>query len=199
MTVGHTERCALAVVGLVAVVALAGCRANGDTSSAPGHPAAPTSATPRSALASGPLPSCALTVAQVADISGFGYLNEARELAKTSRTGGCNYRGPATAGTRLILFTFTTYDSAEAARKEYLRELAGISALQPADVPGVGDQAWVFKRLGGAAGVYTEQQLGFRKANVIVLVATNDNTPPLPPGFDTRMIALAQAVAATIA
>jgi hypothetical protein len=89
------------------------------------------------------------------------------------------------------------FDSAATSRTHYLAGVAANSDLDLVDVPGVGDQAWLYKKLRGPSHANTQQRLEVLKANVIVQVFTDESTKKLPSRFDTRMAALGRAIAAT--
>jgi hypothetical protein len=148
-------------------------------------------------MASIPHPSCALSAHRVAAITGLSYLSVAQEEPGSSDRGHCTYSSPKD-GTRSVSVTYGAFDSAATARSHFMSELAANSDLPLVDLPGIGDQAWLYKRLGGPSQANTQQNLAFRKANVIIQIATDDSGTKLPGGFDTRMAALGKAVAATV-
>jgi hypothetical protein len=65
------------------------------------------------------------------------------------------------------------------------------------DLPGVGDRAWLYKRLEGPSHTNNQQQVTILKDNLIIQIATDDSPRKLPPKFETRMAALSKAIAAT--
>lgn len=83
-------------------------------------------------------------------------------------------------------------------RTHFLQGIAANSDIGLIDLPGIGDQAWQYKRFGGPSHTNTQQQLEFRKANLIVQVATDESYKKLPARFGARMVALLRAVAATV-
>lgn len=201
-------RVAAACAGLVV---LAGCGASGgDKSSA--QPAA--SATPSgsisgaqgssgsatagadTATASVPHPACALSAQRVAVITGLRYLSVATEGPGSSGRGQCTYSSPRD-GTKSLSVTYTALDSAATARRHFLAEVAADSDLPLVDLPGVGDRAWLYKRLEGPSHANNQQQMTILKANPIIQVATDDSPRKLPAKFDTKMTALGRTIAAT--
>ena len=93
--------------------------------------------------------------------------------------------------------TYTALDSAATARRHFLAEVDANSDLPLVDLPGVGDRAWLYKRLEGPSHANNQQQMTILKANLIIQVATDDSPKKLPAKFETRMTALGKAIAAT--
>lgn len=107
----------------------------------------------------------------------------------------CTYSSPRD-GTTSLSVTYTALDSAAAARRHFLAEVDANSDLPLVDLPGVGDRAWLYKRLEGPSHANNQQQT-ILKANLIIQVATDDSPRKLPAKFDTKMTALGRAIAAT--
>ena len=95
--------------------------------------------------------------------------------------------------------TYTAMESAATARRHYLAEVAANGDLTLVDLRGIGDRAWLYKRLEGPSHTNNQQLMTILKANQIIQITTDDNPTKLPPKFDARMIALATAIAATAA
>jgi hypothetical protein len=207
-------RVAVACAGLVV---LAGCGGSGgdnsaadrSTSATPGGSASSSSPSSESSESSGsvtadadsvtvsvPDSACALSAKRVAAVTGLGYLSVAKEGPGSNETGQCAYNSPRH-GTRSLSIYYMAFDSAATARTHYLAGVAANGDLDLLDVPGVGDQAWLYKRLGGPSHVNTQQQLEVLKANVIFQVFTDESVKKLPSKFDARMAALGRAIAAT--
>jgi hypothetical protein len=94
-----------------------------------------------------------------------------------------------------VSVTYTALDSAATARRHFLAEVAANSDLPLVEPPGVGDRAWLYKRLEGPSHGNNQQQMTILKANLIIQIATDDSPKTLPARFD--MAALGKAIAAT--
>ena len=81
--------------------------------------------------------------------------------------------------------------------RHFLAEVDANSDLPLVDLPGVGDRAWLYKRLEGPSHANNQQQMTILKANLIIQVATDDSPKKLPATFETRMTALGRAITAT--
>ena len=193
------------------LVVLAGCGGSGGESSSadPAATATPSGSISGASASSGaatagadtatasvPHPACALSAQRVAAITGLRYLSVAKEGPGSSGRGQCTYSSPRT-GTKSLSVTYTALDSAATARRHFLAEVDANSDLPLVDLPGVGDRAWLYKRLEGPSHANNQQQMTILKANLIIQVATDDSPKKLPAKFETRMTALGKAIAAT--
>src|SRR4051794_6099806 len=166
-------RVAVACVGLAA---LAGCGSSGEHDSREQRPptASPAgsvtgssglsgsaTAGPDTATASIPHPACVLSAQRVAAITGLHYLSVAKEESGPTSffgRGQCTYSSPRD-GTKSVSVTYTALESAATARRHFLAEVDANSDLPLVDLPGVGDRAWLYKRLEGPSHTNIQQQV----------------------------------------